>query len=59
MVVDRNGASHTEVLISELGRLRDIEIAADGPIVLMIEHPDGSQIVRMEPVAAATMAAER
>ena len=39
----------TEVLISNLARIRDIESGPDGNIYLLLEHDSGSQIVRMRP----------
>ena len=39
-----------EVLIKDLARIRDIEVAADGEIYLLLEHGSGGQIVRMLPV---------
>ncbi|MEL6190943.1 MAG: PQQ-dependent sugar dehydrogenase [Bacteroidota bacterium] len=38
-----------ETLISDLGRIRDIEIDADGSILLLLEHIEGAKIVRMLP----------
>ena len=51
--VDATGARHTETLIDGLGRLRDIEIGAEGEILLLLEHASGSQILAMKPAPAA------
>jgi glucose/arabinose dehydrogenase len=44
---------HREVLLSDFGRIRDIESAPDGAILLLVEHESGSQIVRLVPDPAA------
>lgn len=40
---------HQETLLKDLARIRDIEIDAEGYILLLLEHTAGSQIVRMAP----------
>ena len=40
----------TETLIHDLARIRDIEVDADGTVLLLLEHASGGQIVRMVPV---------
>ncbi|MDA1076157.1 MAG: PQQ-dependent sugar dehydrogenase [Proteobacteria bacterium] len=49
-VIEDNKLVHTEVLIRNLGRIRDVETGPDGLIYLLIEHEAGSQIVRLVPV---------
>ena len=49
-VLDENGAVEQETLIAGLGRFRDVEIAPNGEILLLLEHRAGSQILRLEPV---------
>ena len=39
----------SETLLSQLARIRDIEVGADGNIYLLLEHADGGQILRMTP----------
>jgi glucose/arabinose dehydrogenase len=53
MVVDGDEVVHTEVLLSDFGRIRDIETAPDGAILLLVEHDAGSRIVRLVPEQAA------
>jgi glucose/arabinose dehydrogenase/cytochrome c553 len=53
MVVDGDEVVHREVLLSDFGRIRDIESAPDGAILLLVEHESGSQIVRLVPDPAA------
>ena len=38
---------HRETLLSGLGRIRDIEVGADGNVYLLLEHESGSRIVRL------------
>jgi glucose/arabinose dehydrogenase len=42
---------HTEVMLENLARFRDIEIGADGNIYILLEHATNSQIIRLMPVA--------
>ena len=51
IVVDENGARHSETLLEDLGRFRDVEVGPNGELVVLIEHRAGSRIVRIEPVA--------
>ena len=39
-----------EMLIEDLARIRDIELDAQGTILLLLEYASGGQIVRMSPV---------
>ena len=39
----------TELLVEDLARIRDVEIDADGHVLLLLEHASGGQIVRMVP----------
>jgi len=49
-----NGAlTHSEVLIRNLARIRDVEVTPDGFVYLLLEHESGSQIVRLVPDADA------
>lgn len=40
---------HTEVLLKDLARIRDVEIGPGGAIHLLLEHGSGSRIVRLVP----------
>jgi glucose/arabinose dehydrogenase len=50
MVLDGDRIMHRETLLSRVGRIRDIETAPDGTILLLIEHKEGGQILRLVPV---------
>ena len=45
-------AVHSEVLIRDLGRIRDLAVGPKGHIYLLIEHGQGSRIVELEPFEA-------
>ncbi len=49
MAVDGDAVMHREVLLSGFGRIRDIETATDGTILLLLENRAGSRIVRLVP----------
>ena len=40
----------TEILIDGLARIRDVEVGADGLVYLLLEHQEGSRIVRLAPI---------
>jgi glucose/arabinose dehydrogenase len=40
---------HTEILIENLARFRDVEFGPDGALYLLLENAAGSQIIRMLP----------
>jgi glucose/arabinose dehydrogenase len=48
-VIESDKLAHTERLIEDLARIRDIEAGPNGYIYLLLEHETGSQIVRMMP----------
>ena len=50
MVLDGDRVVHRETVLSGIGRIRDIETAADGTILLLIEHKEGGHILRLVPV---------
>lgn len=56
LVIEDDKLVHTEVLIEDLARIRDIETAPDGSILLLLEHGSGSQIVRMVPADSPAIA---
>ncbi len=43
---------HTEMLLENLVRFRDIEIGPGGELYVLLEHATGSQIIRLTPVAS-------
>ena len=50
-VVIRNGeAVHSEILIRDLGRIRDLAVGPTGQIYLLLEHGQGSRLVEIRPV---------
>jgi glucose/arabinose dehydrogenase len=48
-VLEGDRVVHTETLLSGLARIRDVEVALDGTIYLLLEHSSGGQIVRLVP----------
>jgi glucose/arabinose dehydrogenase len=40
---------HTEVLLEDLARFRDIETGTNGELYLLLEHKSGSQIIQLVP----------
>jgi glucose/arabinose dehydrogenase len=49
MEVKGNEVVHRELLLTGLGRIRDIAIGPDGLVYLLLEHAAGSRIVRLVP----------
>lgn len=49
IVLDGDTWVHSEVLLRDLARIRDVETAADGSLYLLLEHASGSRIVRLVP----------
>ena len=43
---------HTETLLEDLARIRDIEIGPRGELYVLLEHASGGQIIRLMPVAS-------
>jgi glucose/arabinose dehydrogenase len=39
----------SEILLKDLARIRDIEVAPDGSVLLLLEHSVDSRIVRLVP----------
>ncbi|MCB1684510.1 MAG: PQQ-dependent sugar dehydrogenase [Pseudomonadales bacterium] len=50
VVIEDGVHVHTELLLRDLARIRDVEIGYDGLIYLLLEHETGSQIVRLAPM---------
>ena len=48
-VIENGEEVHREVLLSNLARIRDIEVGYDGLVYLLLEHEEGSKIVRFVP----------
>jgi glucose/arabinose dehydrogenase len=48
-VIEDDKLVHSELLLKDLARIRDIETGPDGSIYLLLEHGSGSQIVRLTP----------
>jgi glucose/arabinose dehydrogenase len=50
IVLDENDRYvSSEVLLTQLARIRDVEVGPDGNVYLLLEHADGGQIVRLVP----------
>ena len=49
MVFNGDKLVHRETLISDLARIRDVEIGYDGLPYLLLENEAGSRIVRLVP----------
>ncbi|MEQ8859854.1 MAG: PQQ-dependent sugar dehydrogenase [Pseudomonadales bacterium] len=50
-VIDGDTLTHSEILLADLARIRDIEEEPGGTLLLLLEHESGSMIVRLVPVA--------
>jgi len=50
IVLENNRYVSSEVLLTKLARIRDIEQGPDGLVYLLLEHASGGQIVRLVPV---------
>jgi glucose/arabinose dehydrogenase len=48
MEIKDNQVVHTEVLIENLARFRDIAVEPDGNILLLLENANGSTIIRLK-----------
>jgi glucose/arabinose dehydrogenase len=51
--VKDNQVVHTEVLLEDLARFRDIETGPNGEIYILLEHKTESQIIQLVPVNSA------
>ncbi len=49
MVLEDNQLTHQETLLSDLARIRDIEVGTQGEIYLLLENNSGGQVVRIVP----------
>jgi hypothetical protein len=43
---------HTETLLEDLARFRDIEIGPGGELYILLEHATGGQIIQLVPTAS-------
>ena len=50
-VVEDGRHVHTEAVLGNLARIRDIEVDGEGLVYLLLEHASGSRIVRLVPRA--------
>ena len=57
-IVD-NKVVHTETLLRDLARFRDVETGPDGELYVLLEHATGGRIIRLLPVASAKTAERR
>jgi len=55
MEVVNNKVVHTETLLEDLARFRDIEIGPGGELYVLFENAAGSQIIRLVPVSSDPM----
>ncbi len=49
IVLDGDEHVHSEILLEDLARIRDVESGPDGLIYLLLEHESASQIVKLVP----------
>lgn len=49
MAVDGERVTRSETLLEGLGRIRDVEVGADGLVYLLLEHNAGGRIVKLVP----------
>jgi glucose/arabinose dehydrogenase len=49
IVLDGDQWVHTEILLQDLARVRDVEAGPDGAIYLLLEHASGGQIIKLVP----------
>jgi glucose/arabinose dehydrogenase/cytochrome c553 len=48
--IEHNRLVHSELLFTDMGRIRDVEVGPQGRLYLLLEHSAGSKIVRLKPV---------
>lgn len=49
MEIENNKVVHTETLLKDLARIRDVETGSSGEIYLLLENAKGGQIIRLVP----------
>ncbi len=52
IVLDGDRHVHTEILLADLARIRDVELGPGAVIYLLLEHESGSRIVRLVPTSS-------
>ena len=52
MEVKDNQITHTETLLEDLARFRDIETGPAGELYVLLEHATGARIIRLVPAAS-------
>lgn len=52
MEVKDNQVTHTETLLEDLARFRDIETGPGGELYVLLEHATGARIIRLVPAAS-------
>jgi glucose/arabinose dehydrogenase len=53
VVVENHEYRHSETLLKDVARIRDVEAGFDGDIYLLLEHASGSRVVRLSPALSA------
>ena len=59
MRLDERGEIERELLIEDLGRMRDIEVDFEGRVVFLLEHSQGTRVVRASPAEDPALARAR
>jgi glucose/arabinose dehydrogenase len=49
VVTDESGEAHRELLVHDLGRMRDVDVGPGGVIYVLVEHSAGGLVFRMDP----------
>jgi glucose/arabinose dehydrogenase len=49
-VIEDDQLQHRELLLTGMGRIRDVEVGPEGLLYMLLEHDAGSKIVRLRPV---------
>ena len=51
MELEGDRVVHTETLLKDLGRIRDVAVGREGAVYLLLEHHSGGRILRLVPAA--------
>lgn len=51
VVIEDGQPIHSEILIRDLGRVRDLAVGPKGRVYLLLEHAQGSRVVRIRPLS--------
>ena len=49
LVLDGQHVRHREILVRDIGRVRDLAVGSDGLVYLLLEHAKGNRVVRLVP----------